>query len=91
MKQEISPYTNSYALDSDDGDITVERRPFRRIPSNNVITHTVMDGETIQNIAFQYYGNSGYWGIIADTNNIYNPFDDLQPGIELIIPTNGGN
>lgn len=90
MIQDVSPYTNCYAIDTEDGDLYVERRTFKRIPSDESIVHSVKEGETLQNIAFQYYGNSGYWGIIGDANNIYDAFNDIPAGTELIIPTNGG-
>lgn len=89
MKQEVNPYTDAYLIDYQDGDVSLERRPYKQTPSSELITHTVLEGETIQSIAFQYYGDSGYWGIIADINNVYFPFDDVTAGKELIIPTNG--
>lgn len=72
----------------DDGDITLER------PSANIknyrgkfrYQHTVLDGETIMGIANQYYGDSGYWVLIADINSIYEPLNDLVPGMILLIP-----
>ena len=52
--------------------------------------HSVLEGETIQNIAFKYYEDSGMWGVIADANDILNPFEDLHADMELIIPNYGG-
>ena len=58
--------------------------------SSDHIIHSVLEGETIQNIAFKYYGDSGMWGVIADANDILNPFEDVHEDMELIIPNYGG-
>lgn len=82
----VSPYSQSYAISYDDGDITLERNVFPYQPSKSDRIHTVMDGETIFSIASKYYGDSGYWGLICDVNFIYNPADEVIPGLEIIIP-----
>lgn len=81
-----SPYENAYGLSYDNGDTSLERLPYEYIPGTKDIYHTVIDGETLQNIANRYYGDSGLWYIIADTNNIYNPITEVTPGIQLLIP-----
>lgn len=83
-----SPYDDSYVIKFSDGDISLERN-ISSISSDYII-HTVLEGETIQNIAFRYYGDSGMWGIIADANDILNPFEDIKADMELIIPNYGG-
>lgn len=83
-----SPYSDSFVIKYPDGDISVERN--RSSISSDYVVHTVLEGETIQSIAFQYYGDSGMWGVIADANDILNPFEDLHEGMELIIPNYGG-
>lgn len=81
------PYSNGFVVDLEDGDIMVERVPAQPTQlSNPKAVHTVLEGETIQSIAFQYYGDSGYWPVIADVNSIYNPFTDLKPNMQLYIP-----
>lgn len=82
-----SPYDNGYIIKYPDGDQSLERNPFTY--SGNSKVHTVVEGETIQGIAFKYYGDSGYWGLIADANDILNPFEDLHAGLEIAIPING--
>ncbi|MCM1438805.1 MAG: LysM peptidoglycan-binding domain-containing protein [Roseburia sp.] len=49
------------------------------------VTHTVLEGETLPNIANKYYKDSGRWGDIATINEIIDPFD-LTPGMKLVIP-----
>lgn len=81
-----SPYNNAYGLQYDDGDVSLERIPYEYIPSDNDLYHTVIDGETIQSIAYKYYRDSGLWYIIADVNSIYNPISEIVPGLQLLIP-----
>ena len=84
-----SPYKNAYALNYGDGDYSLEA-PIPSVPSSsNDIQHTVKDGETLQNIAFRYYGDSGKWYIIAEANGILNPFKELKSGTLIRIPSYG--
>lgn len=84
-----SPYNNAYALKYNDGDYSLEAKPLVVPESPNDIQHTVKDGETLQNIAFRYYGDSGKWYIIAEANKILNPFKELEMGTLIRIPTYG--
>lgn len=84
------PYdiTKGVVIEFDNGDIAVERESLNinSFGGNYMAQHTVLEGETLANIAHQYYGDSGYWTIIADINSIYEPLNDLVPGMVLIIP-----
>lgn len=84
-----SPYNNAYALKYNDGDYSLEAKTPIVPESPNDIQHTVKDGETLQNIAFRYYGDSGKWYIIAEANKILNPFKELEMGTLIRIPTYG--
>ena len=84
-----SPYNNAYALKYNDGDYSLEAKPPIVPESPNDIQHTVKDGETLQNIAFRYYGDSGKWYNIAEANKIQNPFKELEMGTLIRIPTYG--
>lgn len=84
-----SPYNNAYALKYNDGDYSLEAKPPVVPESSNDIQHTVKDGETLQNIAFRYYGDSGKWYIIAEANGILNPFKELESGTLIRIPFYG--
>lgn len=81
-----SPYNNAYGLRYDDGDISLERIPYEYTQSSRDLYHTVIEGETIQNIANRYYQDSGLWHLIADANGIYNPITELVPGTQIVIP-----
>lgn len=81
------PYSGGVTIDLGDGDVQVERAPLQpTYLSGYKAIHTVLEGETIQSIAFQYYGDSGYWMNICDVNSIYDPLEELKPGMELFIP-----
>jgi len=86
MQDTTSPYSNAYGLEYENGDIILQRVPFDYTPSEFDVIHTVKDGENIQSISYQYYGDSGRWGDIADANAIYNPIVELVPELQLIIP-----
>ena len=51
--------------------------------------HTVLPDQTLQNIAWQYYGDSGLWYVIALANQIFDPFTEVNQGDKLIIPIYG--
>lgn len=84
-----SPYDNAYALKYEDGEYSLESNPTMVPSSSNDIQHTVKDGETLQNIAYRYYGDSGKWYLIAEANQILNPFRELEMGTLIRIPIYG--
>lgn len=53
-------------------------------------THTVAQGEIMQDIARQYYGKSSMWNIIARANPRIDPLK-LRAGMTLRIPTDPNN
>jgi hypothetical protein len=48
--------------------------------------HSVIDGDTLQSIAFSELGKATYWRAIADLNDIDDPLR-LAPGRALLIPS----
>ena len=48
--------------------------------------HVVREGETLHNIAYQYYKNIKLWWVIAEANHIDNPFDAMTAGLVLKVP-----
>lgn len=83
----FNPYDKGYIVKTPEGEQYLDRIPY--IISQDNLTHTVKEGETIQSIAFQYYGDSGLWGLIADANKILNPFEELTTDRQIIIPVYG--
>ena len=53
----------------------------------NFVTHKVKSGDTLDNIALYYYNNPTYFWIVADFNNIQDPYIPLIEGTVLRIPT----
>jgi Contractile injection system tube protein/LysM domain len=73
--------------------ITIEGEPETIGPQNPTShaidsrrTHTMIDGDTLQSIAFQELGKPAYWRAIADLNGIDDPLR-LPAGTVLLIPT----
>lgn len=48
--------------------------------------HTVVEGETLQTVAYAELGDPGYWRAIADANGIDDPLR-VKPGRALLIPS----
>lgn len=51
------------------------------------INHIVYPGDTLDSLSLYYYGNPTYYWVIADYNNILDPFEPLTVGEKLQIPT----
>lgn len=81
----MNPYSTYQLVKMKDGDIILER-PITTLDPSNKVYHTVMEGETIQSIAYKYYGDSGRWADICDVNGILFPFEELYTNQQLIIP-----
>lgn len=81
-----SPYSNSVIIRYPDGTSTLERISEPYSPTGKEKIHTMLEGETLQSVAYRYYGDSGLWANIADANNIINPFTEIFQGKQLIIP-----
>ena len=82
-----SPYkaSDSIEIHYPDGEYSVERLDKKGSLKDTGIIHTVIEGETLQNIANKYYGDSGRWGDIATINDIIDPLD-IESGMVLQIP-----
>lgn len=50
--------------------------------------YTVVQGDTIDGIAFKFYGNAQLYWAILDSNNLMSELD-LEPGMTLVIPPYG--
>ena len=83
----MSPYDNAEIIDYPDGSYSVEPTGL----NGDLITtstYTVKDGDTLQGIAYFLYGDSGLWYVLAQANNIQNPFNENEfyAGLLLNIP-----
>ena len=85
-----SPYDSATVITYDEGDVSLESNSLDISTTSDDPIHTVLEGQTLQNIAFQYYGDSGLWYLLAQANGISNPFsDELYTGQQLKIPNYG--
>lgn len=85
MSSVISPYTrNAYKVEYEEGDVSLERITNPELIDSGLRV-TLLDGQTLQEISFIYYGDSGRWGDIASINEIDDPFN-LPVGSSIIIP-----
>jgi hypothetical protein len=57
-------------------------------PKTDDIYVITVQGDRLDNIAYEYYGDSTLWWIIAASNNIPQDSIFLLPGTQLRIPTN---
>lgn len=81
-----NPYITGRFVELHDGTVILKRRQLEYNTSSfNDRSHRVSYGDTLWRLAFKYYGNSKLWWIIADVNNIINPFE-LTIGVDLLIP-----
>lgn len=70
------------------------RRPFLDIlprfedinrPDNR--SYVVKDVDHWDSLAHRLYGSSDLWPVIAEFNQVINPFDELEGGRELVLPS----
>jgi nucleoid-associated protein YgaU len=78
-------YNENFIIDYKEGDRSKERIPIEHNTTIDDLLHIVTQDETLISIAHLYYGFSKVWYVIADVNNIVNPFE-LEIGQSLIIP-----
>jgi nucleoid-associated protein YgaU len=50
-----------------------------------MLIHTVKDGDTLQSVAFQAYGDPTRWRDVAIANDIDNPFE-VPRGTNIALP-----
>jgi nucleoid-associated protein YgaU len=81
-------YSRYYGLDavSLDGKLSLAQRPIPKVEGYpDGLVHVVVGGETLDQLAFKYYGREDLWWRIADANPGRSPLD-LRPGDPLVIP-----
>jgi nucleoid-associated protein YgaU len=81
-----NPYARGYIVDMGDNKQILKRTQLEYNPIvSKDKSHTVRDQEKIWDLAYIYYGNSKLWYIIADANQLFNPFE-LVTNSKLLIP-----
>lgn len=84
----VSIYSRYYGLDTveEDGQVSLAQRP--GLPTETFpdsLVHTVVGGETLDQLAALYYGREDVWWRIADANPGRFPLD-WEPGEALVVP-----
>lgn len=80
-----NPFSIGNIFIFDEGDYILDRESIQVEKSIRDRYHTIIDDETLGTIAFNFYGNSKWWWVIADVNNISWPFK-LETGLTILIP-----
>lgn len=81
-----NPYSTGYLAKVGDNTLLYRSKLNYQIgQSQGEKHHRVKEDEQLWTIASDRLGDSKYWWVLADVNNILNPFE-LTPGLELVIP-----
>lgn len=80
-----NPYSIGNVFVFKEGDFVLDRERLPYVKSPNDRYYTVRDKDTLGAIAFDYYGSSKWWWVLADVNEIDFGFR-LETGKTLIIP-----
>lgn len=88
----MSRYTNNNSKKLNDGRVVYNTKLYKRIPkSDQDLYIAVQGGDRLDEIAFNFLGDSSLWYIIAAANNIHDPSFTLADGTVLRIPINFRN
>ena len=80
-----NPFITGFVFQYTEGDFSLEREKLKYIQSENDELHQVTKWDTLSDISYDKYGSSKWWWVIADINNVFDPFD-LSPHTNLILP-----
>jgi nucleoid-associated protein YgaU len=84
----VTLYSRYYGLDvaTIDGETSLAERPIPPIVDYpDSLLHVIVAGETLDQLAFTYYGREDLWWQIADANSGRFPLD-WAPGNTVVIP-----
>lgn len=82
---DASLYERGFIYKFPDGDLSLERKPIiypRRVTDTY---HVVKEGQSLIDIAVENYDDPFLWYVIADVNNIDDPFN-IPSNTTLLIP-----
>ena len=69
--------------------LSYETTLYQRIPETNGDLHVIsVEGDRLDNLAFQFYGDSSLWWYIAKANDLNSI--NIPAGISLRIPASAG-
>ena len=84
-----SQYNKAYIVQYDDGTFSLDKHQPTVTSSKTDTIRILKPDETLHSIAYEVYGDSGKWYILAEANHIGNPFTELKEGMKIRIPTYG--
>lgn len=73
--------------DSETERVTFAIRTPYNFDKRNCIVHLMVEGETLEQLAYKNYGDSQLWWVIMEANSKYNFEFEIQPGDTILIPT----
>lgn len=79
-------YTNTPAYIRDGGALIVDIREQAEFDLSNATYYTVVEGDTVDGIAYTHYGNAALWWAIMDANPQFQHEIEIKPGDLLAIP-----
>lgn len=80
-------YTNTQAYIRDGGALIVDIRTQAEFDLKNATYYTVVEGDTIDGIAYKQYGNATLWWAIMDANPRFQHEIEIKPGDLIAIPS----
>lgn len=80
-----NPYANGTIFQFEEGDILLDRIPVVAEKSTGDRYYTIKQFDTLSILSGKFYGNSKYWWILMDVNDIEWPFE-LEIGKTILIP-----
>ena len=83
MKTDL--YSNGITINYQEGDTSLQRKTIVHKEDLEDKSYIIRQDDTLSSIAYKFYNEPLYWYIIADVNNIDNPFI-LETGKSIIIP-----
>ena len=78
-------YSNGITINYQEGDTSLQRKTIVHKEDLEDKSYIIRQDDTLSSIANKFYNEPLYWYIIADVNNIDNPFI-LETGKSIIIP-----
>jgi len=84
-----SRYQNNLTKKNKEGKVVYQSRIYAKIPlSDNDVYVATETGDRLDSLAYEYYGDSTLWWIIASANKLHNGKFALADGTVLRIPAN---
>jgi len=80
-----NPYSLGAIVNYEDNTSSLQRPRINYIPNLEDKYHTITEEDTWDILAFKFYGDSKYWWILVDANDIFNPFE-MVVGEVIVIP-----